>query len=109
MRACVCVRVYARSSEPRYSSLLAKCLHALFEANVHEILMYSHIPPEKRSRARAIFVDDAQVSDARECACISMDTGVHRGQLPTYRIETRATLFFPLFLSFFFFFFSLKG
>ena len=66
---CVCVCVYARSSAPRYSSLLAKCLHALFEANVHEILMYSHIPPEKRSRVRAIFVDDAQVS-TRKCTCI---------------------------------------
>lgn len=34
-----------RKPMPSYpSSLLAKCLHALFEANVHEILMYSHIP-----------------------------------------------------------------
>lgn len=29
------------SFTPRYPQLLAKCLHALFEANVHEILMYS--------------------------------------------------------------------
>lgn len=39
----ICIFMRMCIAAPRYPSLLAKCLHALFVANVHEILMHSHI------------------------------------------------------------------
>lgn len=47
------VRFTCASFTPRYPYLLAKCLHALFVANVHEILMYSRIPLDRRQIAYA--------------------------------------------------------
>lgn len=61
MYTCIRRRFTCASFTPRYPQLLAKCLHALFEANVHEILVYSRIPLERRQIAYAcdlrVYVD----------------------------------------------------
>ena len=81
----ICIFMRMCIGTPRYPSLLAKCLHALFVANVHEILMHSHIPLEIHIYARSSSVIYTCVYG---CRCTH--TFEHR--------QVWAQRFFPFFL-----------